>query len=73
MNSLIVYISLTTCHKPGNVVATKNSKTVESMTRGERGTLVTLMLAVIAFGNLIPPLSYARNKETIHGFFMEDL
>lgn len=58
------YTGLTTCHKPGKVIATKGIKNVEAMTCGERGTLVTVGLAVSACGNIIPPIFlYSRKRD----------
>ncbi|KAJ8366024.1 hypothetical protein SKAU_G00148550 [Synaphobranchus kaupii] len=45
-----------TVHAPAKVVATKGVKQVGGMTSGERGSLVTLAVAVNAQGNSIPPL-----------------
>ncbi|XP_041356358.1 uncharacterized protein LOC121373696 [Gigantopelta aegis] len=46
---------LTTVHKPPTVVACKGAKQVGQVTSAERGTLVTMNVAVNAQGNSIPP------------------
>lgn len=46
---------VTTVQKPNKVVARKGFKQVGKMTSGERGTLVTLAVAVSATGNVVPP------------------
>lgn len=47
--------ALTTEHNPKRVIAEKGTTSVCSMTSGERGTLVTLALAVSATGSTAPP------------------
>ena len=46
-----------TVQKVGNtkVIARKNEKQVGKITSGERGTLVTMLVAINAAGNLVPP------------------
>lgn len=46
----------TTVQKPTKVLATKGVKQVGSITSQERGTLVTMCLAVSAIGNSVPPM-----------------
>lgn len=46
----------TTVHKPNKVLATKGVKQVGQITSQERGTLVTMCLAVSALGNSVPPM-----------------
>ncbi|KAJ4430929.1 hypothetical protein ANN_19522, partial [Periplaneta americana] len=46
---------LTTVHKPGKIIAEKGVKQVGKVTSGERGSLVTICVAVNASGNHIPP------------------
>lgn len=48
--------ALTTVQNPGKVLATKGQKQVGQITSGERGTLVTMVGAINAGGNSIPPL-----------------
>ncbi|XP_072401074.1 uncharacterized protein [Diabrotica undecimpunctata] len=47
---------VTTVQKPSKVVAEKGTRQVGALTSGERGTLVTIALAVNAIGNSIPPI-----------------
>ncbi|KAB0795100.1 hypothetical protein PPYR_11939 [Photinus pyralis] len=47
---------VTTVQRPEKIVARKGVKQVGSVTFAERGTLVTLALAVSASGNAIPPM-----------------
>ena len=47
---------LMTVHKPPKVIASKGEKQVGQITSGERGQLVTLVGAINAVGNSIPPL-----------------
>ncbi|XP_066950693.1 uncharacterized protein [Macrobrachium rosenbergii] len=46
---------VTTVQKPVKVVARKGSKQIGKMTSAERGTLVTVAIAVSAIGNAVPP------------------
>ncbi|KAJ8912479.1 hypothetical protein NQ315_014579 [Exocentrus adspersus] len=48
--------ALTTVQNPGKVLATKGQKQVGQITSSERGTLVTMVGAINAIGNTIPPL-----------------
>lgn len=45
----------TTLHKPERIIAQKGRKQVRAITSAERGTLVTIALAVSATGLSIPP------------------
>lgn len=47
---------ITTVQNPGKIVAQKGKKQVGAITSLERGTLVTMCLAVNALGNTIPPM-----------------
>jgi hypothetical protein len=47
---------ISTVQKPNKVIAKKGKKQVGSITSQERGTLVTMCLAVNAVGNTIPPM-----------------
>lgn len=47
---------VTTVQRPDRIVAEKGVKQVGAMTSAERGTLVTMCLAVNASGNAIPPM-----------------
>ncbi|XP_011696449.1 PREDICTED: uncharacterized protein LOC105455090 [Wasmannia auropunctata] len=47
---------VTTVQKPGKILATKGEKQIGAVTSAERGTLVTMILAVSASGNSVPPL-----------------
>ncbi|XP_055928053.1 uncharacterized protein LOC129959257 [Argiope bruennichi] len=47
---------ITTVHVPPKVIAGKGIKQVGQMTSGERGKLVTIISAVNAIGNSVPPL-----------------
>lgn len=46
---------ITTVQKPDKIVAKRGTRQVGSITSAERGTLVTLAVAVNALGNAIPP------------------
>ncbi|XP_041982716.1 uncharacterized protein LOC121735820 [Aricia agestis] len=45
---------VTTVHKPDRIVTRKGMRQVGALTSGERGTLVTITVAVNAIGNAIP-------------------
>lgn len=54
---------LTTVQRPSKIIATKGTKQVGAITSAERGTLITLALAVSASGNSVPPfLIFPRKK-----------
>lgn len=42
--------------KPDRVITLKGTRQVGAMTSGERGTLVTVGVAVNAIGNSVPPI-----------------
>ncbi|XP_041968550.1 jerky protein homolog-like [Aricia agestis] len=46
---------ITTVQKPDRVIARRGAGQVDSVTSGERGTLVTVTFAVNAIGNVFPP------------------
>lgn len=46
----------TTVQKPNKVIASTGMKQVGSLVSGERGTLVTLLCAISATGNSVPPM-----------------
>lgn len=50
-------------HRPAKVIAVKGTKQVGSITSGERGTLVTVALAVSAIGNTVPPMLIFNRKK----------
>lgn len=47
---------ITTVQRPDKVVARRGTKQVGSVTSAERGTLVTIAVAVSAIGNCVPPI-----------------
>ncbi|XP_025161598.1 uncharacterized protein LOC112590102 isoform X2 [Harpegnathos saltator] len=47
---------VTTVQRPDRIVAKKETKQVAALTSAERGTLVTVTMAVNAIGNSIPPM-----------------
>lgn len=47
---------ITTVQRPDKIIASKGIKQVGAATSGERGSLVTLVYAVSACGNSVPPL-----------------
>lgn len=47
---------VTTVQRPDKIIASKGVKQVGAATSGERGSLVTLVYAVSASGNTVPPL-----------------
>lgn len=58
---------VSTVSKPCKIVAAKGKKNIGSMTSGERGTNVTLTVAVSASGNFIPPMFiFPRKKYQDH-------
>lgn len=46
---------LTTAHVPNRVIARRGIKNLGKMTSAERGTLVTVAVAISAVGNMVPP------------------
>ncbi|CAD6230309.1 GSCOCG00006748001-RA-CDS [Cotesia congregata] len=58
---------VSTVLKPNKIVAGKGKKNVGAMTSGERGTNVTVVTAVSASGNTIPPMFvFSRRKYKDH-------
>ena len=54
---------VTTVHRPNRIVASKGTKQVGAITSAERGTLVTVAVAVSASGTLVlPMLVFLRSK-----------
>jgi hypothetical protein len=47
---------ITTVQKPQKIIARRGTKQVGAVTSAERGTLVTMCLAVSAIGNCVPPM-----------------
>lgn len=47
---------VTTVQAPEKILAKKGEKQVGAMTSGERGTLVTVVVAVSAMGQMVPPM-----------------
>lgn len=62
---------VTTVQKPSKVVAPKGVKQVGAITSGERGTLVTVAVAVNGFGNSVPPL-FIFPRKTFRDHFIRD-
>ncbi|XP_047139062.1 uncharacterized protein LOC124814980 [Hydra vulgaris] len=48
--------SVSTVVKPSKIVAAKGKRNVGAITSGDRGTNVTMVTAVSAFGNTVPPM-----------------
>jgi len=48
-------VGFTTVHRPDGVLATRGKKQIGSITSAERGTLVTVCVAVSSCGTAIPP------------------
>lgn len=46
---------LTTVHVPNRVIARRGIKNLGKMTSAERGTLVTVAVAISVLGNMVPP------------------
>jgi hypothetical protein len=57
---------LTTVQKPSKIIAKKGVKHVGAITSGERGTLITLALAINATGNSLPPMLVFPRKKLRH-------
>lgn len=47
---------ISTVHNPPKILAPKGKKQIGGMTSGERGATITMIAAVNAIGNSIPPL-----------------
>ncbi|KAJ8333858.1 hypothetical protein SKAU_G00411790 [Synaphobranchus kaupii] len=56
LNASAMFYGLTPKQVPDKIVARKGLKQVGAMTSGERGSLVTVVAAVNAQGNMIPPM-----------------
>jgi hypothetical protein len=63
---------VTTTQKPRKVIAVKGTKQVGAITSQERGTLVTVCLAVNAIGNAIPPF-FVFPRKNFHPHFIRDV
>ena len=50
------FVGITTVQKPDRIIARKGIKQVGAITSAERGTLVTIAIAINAIGNSIPPI-----------------
>lgn len=62
---------VTTVQTPNRVIAEKGTKIVGGITSGERGTLVTVIVAVSAIGILIPPM-FVFPRKKYHPDFVKD-
>ncbi|KAJ8352235.1 hypothetical protein SKAU_G00237110 [Synaphobranchus kaupii] len=60
--------STVTVQTPNRIIAAKGKKQVGAMTSAERGTLVTLAMAVNALGNHIPPHFIFHRKKYFNHF-----
>ena len=56
---------ITNVHKPGNIIATKGSKSVGKITSGEKGRTVTVICASNAAGGYIPPMIIIPKKRMV--------
>lgn len=54
---------VSTVLKPNKIVAAKGKRNVGAMTSGERGTNVTVVTAVSAYGNTVPPMFVFPRKK----------
>jgi len=62
---------ITTVQKPTKVISRKGMKQVGALTSGERGSLVTVELAVSASGNSVPPM-FMFPRVRFHDHFIHD-
>lgn len=62
---------VTTVQTPNRVIARKGEKQVSAMTSAERGTLVTVALAVNAIGNHLPPM-FIFPRKRFQSHFIRD-
>jgi len=62
---------VTTVQKPSKIIPRKGAKQIGALTSGERGSLVTVELAVSASGNSIPPMFVFRRVK-FHDHFIRD-
>lgn len=58
---------ITTVQKPLRIIATKGQRQISKMTSGERGTTVTIICAMSAAGNYIPPMLIFPRKRMAAG------
>nr|XP_047140257.1 MFS-type transporter clz9-like [Hydra vulgaris] len=54
---------ITTVQKPNKIIACKGIKQVGALTSQKRGTLVTMVIAVNAYGNSVPPIFLFPRKK----------
>ncbi|XP_065658788.1 uncharacterized protein LOC136083316 [Hydra vulgaris] len=62
---------ITTVQKPNKVIARKGIKQIGALTSQERGTLVTMVLAVNACGNSVPPMFLFPRKKFFDHFIRD--
>ncbi|XP_066591430.1 uncharacterized protein [Prorops nasuta] len=62
---------ITTVQKPTKVVGVRGTKYVGSITSAERGTFVTMCLAVNAVGNSVPPMFIFPRKNFYYHFIRD--
>jgi len=62
---------VTTVQKPSKIIASKGMKQVGAATSGERGNLVTVVCAVSASGNSVPPL-FVFPRKYFKDYFIVD-
>ncbi|KAJ0173951.1 hypothetical protein K1T71_010097 [Dendrolimus kikuchii] len=62
---------VSTVTKPSKIVAAKGKRNIGSITSGERGTNVTLLVAVSATGSSIPPMFIFPRKKFQHHFIRD--
>lgn len=60
---------VTTVQNPSKIIAEKGKKQVGAVTSTERGTLVTVCVAVNATGNCVPPM-FVFPRKTFHDYFL---
>ena len=58
---------VTNVHRPHNIIATKGVRQVAKMTSGERGQMVTLICAMNAIGNYLPPMFIFPRVRMVEG------
>ncbi|KAG5848689.1 hypothetical protein ANANG_G00101490 [Anguilla anguilla] len=63
--------STTTVQVPDKVIASRGRKQVGAMTSAERGTLVTMAMAVNSQGNSTPP-QFVFPRKKFHDHFIRD-
>jgi hypothetical protein len=62
---------ITTVQKPNKIIARKGIKQVGALTSQERGTLVTMVIAVNACGNSVPPMFLFPRKKFFDHFIRD--